>query len=704
MATGAMNFEVDNWSWGSGGNWIYIPFNEAFNTSSVSAGIWCKRNSGGLLWNPQPQGIAHRFQYGYNSPNGEAWVLGIDNSNGPNPNKIYSGIIQQAPSPAPYLSALSGQATSQDVWFHLAFSWDGATLKIYENGILTSQVEDAAFQMNTIGNSGISLGMSVQANGHWAPFDGDLDDFGIWNRALTAEEVMMLYLAAPPVAGCTDPASCNFNPEATLNDSSCIEAGCTDPAACNFVPAAGCDDGSCAPAEAVPGCMEATACNYDAAAVCAGPCVYPPAGSADCGAGEAFCGEGMVWDAAQQQCLIDPAYVAGIAAGAAQGACGPGTVWSPTVGACVPWVACPTPAWNPDSNADGAITIIDLLAFLSVFEDVDSDGDGIFDGQDDCVGIFDACGVCGGAGVDADADGVCDDEDTCVGALDACGVCNGPGPNIPVIDQIIFATDSVYLPMLGVYYVYDYSVDTLFSYVCPMQGCVDAFASNFNPLAEIDDGSCAFGPSQCGGQSVVTFDGYSYPLVGIGMQCWFTHSLRSDRYRNGDLIQTDLSDTQWMSTNAGAHTTYGEGASIVYFGSTDEEENLSNYGRLYNWYAVNDSRGLCPTGFHVPTDVEFGVLESYLGGSTVAGIALKSSSLNNPPWDGTNSSGFNALPAGFRGIYGDFNGMSDSGYCWSSTESGNDAISRYLQTGNSNSIQFSHSRQYGFSVRCLKDE
>jgi uncharacterized protein (TIGR02145 family) len=412
----------------------------------------------------------------------------------------------------------------------------------------------------------------------------------------------------------------------------------------------------------------------------------------------------MVWDAAQQQCLIDPAYVAGIAAGAAQGACGPGTVWSPTVGACVPWVACPTPAWNPDSNADGAITIIDLLAFLSVFEDVDSDGDGIFDGQDDCVGIFDACGVCGGAGVDADADGVCDDEDTCVGALDACGVCNGPGPNIPVIDQIIFATDSVYLPMLGVYYVYDYSVDTLFSYVCPMQGCVDAFASNFNPLAEIDDGSCAFGPSQCGGQSVVTFDGYSYPLVGIGMQCWFTHSLRSDRYRNGDLIQTDLSDTQWMSTNAGAHTTYGEGASIVYFGSTDEEENLSNYGRLYNWYAVNDSRGLCPTGFHVPTDVEFGVLESYLGGSTVAGIALKSSSLNNPPWDGTNSSGFNALPAGFRGIYGDFNGMSDSGYCWSSTESGNDAISRYLQTGNSNSIQFSHSRQYGFSVRCLKDE
>jgi len=195
----------------------------------------------------------------------------------------------------------------------------------------------------------------------------------------------------------------------------------------------------------------------------------------------------MVWDAAQQTCLIDPAYVAGIAAGAAQGACGPGTVWSPTVGACVPWVACPTPAWNPDSNADGAITIIDLLAFLSVFEDVDSDGDGIFDGQDDCVGIYDACGVCGGAGVDADADGVCDDEDTCVGALDACGVCNGPGPNIPVIDQIIFATDSVYIPALGGYEIYQYAVDTTYTYTCPeVQGCSPPESGTYdlsNPLA-----------------------------------------------------------------------------------------------------------------------------------------------------------------------------------------------------------------------------
>ncbi len=66
-----------------------------------------------------------------------------------------------------------------------------------------------------------------------------------------------------------------------------------------------------------------------------------------------------------------------------------------------------------------------MLALLAIFEDVDSDGDGIFDSMDDCFGVYDGCGVCGGAGVDADADGVCDDVDPCVGATDVVGVCGG---------------------------------------------------------------------------------------------------------------------------------------------------------------------------------------------------------------------------------------------------------------------------------------
>jgi uncharacterized protein (TIGR02145 family) len=304
-------------------------------------------------------------------------------------------------------------------------------------------------------------------------------------------------------------------------------------------------------------------------------------------------------------------------------------------------------AWNPDFDGDNAIGVNDLLALLGVFEEVDSDGDGIFDSQDDCVGVYDACGVCNGAGVDADADGICDDVDPCVGALDECGFCNGPGPNFPVIDEIIYATDSVFLPPVGTWYVFSYAVDTLYTYVCPVQGCTDTQASNFNPLAEIEDGSCTYGPAQCGGQSTVTFDGYTYALVGIGTQCWFKENLRSDNYTNGDAIFGNLSDEQWSNTTSGAQAIYN-----------NDLDNLSSFGRLYNWYATQDSRGLCPAGFHVPSDAEWFTLENFLGGAPITGAALKNSPMDDPPWDGWNSSGFGGLPAGYRDRNGAFF------FCW----------------------------------------
>ena len=85
--------------------------------------------------------------------------------------------------------------------------------------------------------------------------------------------------------------------------------------------------------------------------------------------------------------------------------------------------------WNPDADGDDLIGITDLLALLSLFAEADSDGDGIWDSVDDCIGVYDPCGVCNGTGEDVDEDGLCDDVDDCVGAYDECGVCNGPGPD-----------------------------------------------------------------------------------------------------------------------------------------------------------------------------------------------------------------------------------------------------------------------------------
>jgi uncharacterized protein (TIGR02145 family) len=326
------------------------------------------------------------------------------------------------------------------------------------------------------------------------------------------------------------------------------------------------------------------------------------------------------------------------------------------------------------------------------------------------VGSYDACGVCNGTGVDADADSVCDDADPCVGAFDACGVCNGPGPSVPVIDEIVYVTDSLFVPPLGTWYVFSYAVDTLYTYVCPVQGCTDANAANFNPLAVIEDGSCTYGPAQCGGATTVTFDGHTYALVAIGTQCWFAENLRSDNYRNGDAIPGNLTDAQWTSTSSGAQTVYGEGTSVVYDGSSDEVANLATYGRLYNWYAVNDSRGLCPSGFHVPGDGEWMTLEMALGMTSSEANVIgwrgtdQGTQMKTQSWGGTNSSGFSALPGGHRDFgNGYFSHQGDYGHWWSSSPDGTFAWFRNLYSGNSNVDRYSYYSRYGFSVRCVRD-
>ena len=136
----------------------------------------------------------------------------------------------------------------------------------------------------------------------------------------------------------------------------------------------------------------------------------------------------------------------------------------------------------------------------------------------------------------------------------------------------------------------------------------------------------------------VEFDGHTYAVVEIGDQCWFSENLRTTFYGNGDAIPAGLTDGQWTTTNSGATAVYGEGSSTCYNDSPDidacdEAQSLEEYGRLYNWYAVDDARGLCPSGWHVPTDEEWTDLENYItsqGFSGTEGTALKSQTWVEP--------------------------------------------------------------------------
>ena len=140
-------------------------------------------------------------------------------------------------------------------------------------------------------------------------------------------------------------------------------------------------------------------------------------------------------------------------------------------------------------------------------------------------------------------------------------------------------------------------------------------------------------------------------------------------------------------------------------GSDDEVANWVTDGRLYNWYAVNDARELCPTGWHVPTDGEWTTLSDSLGGSGVAGHAMKSSSTDSPSWNGSNTSGFSALPGGsLSGYTGNFYHEGSNGYWWSSSPYGsNHAWYRGLYSENDDVGRYDGYQRSGFSVRCVRD-
>ena len=208
----------------------------------------------------------------------------------------------------------------------------------------------------------------------------------------------------------------------------------------------------------------------------------------------------------------------------------------------------------------------------------------------------------------------------------------------------------------------------------------------------IEDGSCVYGPLECGGVSTVTYDGYTYDLVAIGDQCWFAENLRNEHYANGEAIPGDLSDGEWSAQRMGAQAIYANDAS-----------NLTDYGRLYNWFAVDDARGLCPSGWHVPTDVEYTTLTDGLGGTSVAGGKMKSSPEDSPAWNGTNTSGFSGLAGGYRYDNGGFNDGGNFGYFWSASADGTDAWFRLLSGGNTEVDRYNNLQRSGFSVRCVRD-
>lgn len=202
-------------------------------------------------------------------------------------------------------------------------------------------------------------------------------------------------------------------------------------------------------------------------------------------------------------------------------------------------------------------------------------------------------------------------------------------------------------------------------------------------------------------------DQHIYNWRKIGTQTWMTENLKTTKYRNGESISNVIDGTSWSTASFGAWCDYNNNTA-----------NGTKYGHLYNWYAATDPRNIAPIGWHVATDADWTTLENYInslpGTSTTQAKAMASvTDWNTSSVTGAignnlslnNSSGFNGLPAGYRGDNGSFYSINITGIWWSSTES--DPTHVYLRSlvnTNSTSTRVTNGMKAGGTpVRCVKD-
>lgn len=197
-------------------------------------------------------------------------------------------------------------------------------------------------------------------------------------------------------------------------------------------------------------------------------------------------------------------------------------------------------------------------------------------------------------------------------------------------------------------------------------------------------------------EEVTDIDGNTYRIIKIGEQWWMAENLRVTHYRNDDSIPHLSKKESWWSARSPGYCSYN-----------NDESLAKTYGYLYNWYAVNDARGLAPKGWHVPTFSEWEKLINYLGGLEIAGGKMKEKGLDHwfkPNKGASNESGFSALPGGYRYYNGNFVNAGYYASFWSSEKAQYfRAWEQELQYDNSYANLGWDEMRDGFSVRCVRD-
>jgi uncharacterized protein (TIGR02145 family) len=197
--------------------------------------------------------------------------------------------------------------------------------------------------------------------------------------------------------------------------------------------------------------------------------------------------------------------------------------------------------------------------------------------------------------------------------------------------------------------------------------------------------------------SLTDQDGNIYKTIIIGTQTWMAENLRTTKYTNGESITLMTDNVIWAQLSTGAYCN---------FENTLKDTTIATYGRLYNWYAVNDNRQIAPEGWHIPTYNDWLILIDFLGNDTLSGGKMKEAGLIhwlNPNKGADNSSGFTALPGSFRGPEV-FYSLGETSSFWSSSQYDSSwAFGCVNACDNTFAFCGISEKLCGYSVRCIKD-
>ena len=194
--------------------------------------------------------------------------------------------------------------------------------------------------------------------------------------------------------------------------------------------------------------------------------------------------------------------------------------------------------------------------------------------------------------------------------------------------------------------------------------------------------------------SITDIEGNQYRTIKINNQEWMIDNLKASRYQTGDSIQLINDHKYWAEADLGAYCWYN-----------NDQQVESVHGKLYNWKAVNDRRGICPIGWRIPSDEDWKELITNLGGEQHGGGKMKDSlHWHSPNHEASNESGFSGLPSGYRSRTGHFSLTGEAGFWWSNTMEINGFQAAYIALHHANGTAYTYANdlETGFAVRCIK--